>query len=161
MKISQSKHADHVAEICRTFLDTYKTLQDASPKNMYRQNRKDALIAATDLCIAYNIPLLYIKVILGLTKLKRERQLEAKLRKEQKMIYDTSKIENITVGGIDYSDYPDFSDAFIEAADYEGIEMTSEEIDYFTRQHPDFVAEKIHEITTEMFTDYEPAEDGR
>lgn len=39
------------------------------------------------------------------------------------------KIENIVIDGIDHKDYPDYCDAFIESADYEGRELTDEELD--------------------------------
>ena len=42
---------------------------------------------------------------------------------------DYSKIDNIEVDGIDYADYPDFCDAYIASADYDGREMTNEELD--------------------------------
>jgi hypothetical protein len=43
--------------------------------------------------------------------------------------FDYKKIDNIQIEGIDYSDYPDFCDAFISGADYNGVPMTDEEID--------------------------------
>ncbi len=42
---------------------------------------------------------------------------------------DYSKIDNIDIDGIDYKDYPDFCDAFICSADYDGKPMTSEQLD--------------------------------
>tara|TARA_R100000951_G_scaffold114965_1_gene121559 strand:+ start:3707 stop:3892 length:186 start_codon:yes stop_codon:yes gene_type:complete len=42
---------------------------------------------------------------------------------------DYKKIENIEVDGIDTKDYPDFCDAFIASADYDGKEMTEEQLD--------------------------------
>jgi hypothetical protein len=42
---------------------------------------------------------------------------------------DYDKIENIQFDGIDHRDYPDYCDAFIISADYEGREMTEEELD--------------------------------
>ena len=42
---------------------------------------------------------------------------------------DYSKIDNIEVDGIDYADYPDFCDAYIASAYYDGREMTDEELD--------------------------------
>ncbi len=42
---------------------------------------------------------------------------------------DYSKIDNIDIDGIDYNDYPDFCDAFICSADYDGKPMTSEQLD--------------------------------
>ena len=41
---------------------------------------------------------------------------------------DYSKIDNVEVDGIDYADYPDFCDAYIASADYDGREMTDEEL---------------------------------
>ncbi len=41
---------------------------------------------------------------------------------------DYSKITNISVQGIDYSDYPDFSDSYIDSAEYDGLEMTEEQL---------------------------------
>ena len=42
---------------------------------------------------------------------------------------DYKKIDNIEVDGIDTKDYPDFCDAFIVSADYDGIPMTEEQLD--------------------------------
>lgn len=41
---------------------------------------------------------------------------------------DYSKISNVEVDGIDMSDYPDFCDSFISYAEYDGIEMTEEQL---------------------------------
>jgi len=43
------------------------------------------------------------------------------------MNYDL--IDNIEVDGIDTNDYPDFCDAFIVSADYNGVEMTDEQLE--------------------------------
>ena len=51
---------------------------------------------------------------------------------------DYSKIDNIEVDGIDYADYPDFCDAYIASADYDGREMTDEELDVLNDES-DFV----------------------
>lgn len=48
---------------------------------------------------------------------------------EGKMKLDYSKIDDIDLDGIDHNDYPDFCDAFICAATYNGREMTDEELD--------------------------------
>lgn len=42
---------------------------------------------------------------------------------------DYTKISNVFVAGIDMEDYGDFCDAYIESADYNGREMTEEELD--------------------------------
>ena len=42
---------------------------------------------------------------------------------------DYKKIDNIEMDGIDTKDYPDFCDAFISSADYDGVPMTEEQLD--------------------------------
>ena len=42
---------------------------------------------------------------------------------------DYKLIDNIDIDGIDYSDYPDFCDAFICAADYDGKPMNQDQLD--------------------------------
>lgn len=42
---------------------------------------------------------------------------------------DYTKISNVFVAGIDMEDYGDFCDAYIESADYNGREMTEEELE--------------------------------
>ena len=42
---------------------------------------------------------------------------------------DYKKIDNIEMDGIDTRDYPDFCDAYIASADYDGIEMTESQLD--------------------------------
>ena len=42
---------------------------------------------------------------------------------------DYSKISDIEVEGIDMNDYPDFCDAYIASALYDGRAMTDEELD--------------------------------
>ena len=42
---------------------------------------------------------------------------------------DYSQIDNVEVDGIDESDYPDFTDAYISSADYNGKPMTDEQLD--------------------------------
>ena len=46
---------------------------------------------------------------------------------EKKMDY--KKIDNIEIDGIEPKDYPDFSNAYIVSADYDGIPMTDEQLD--------------------------------
>jgi hypothetical protein len=58
----------------------------------------------------------------------------------EKMNY--SKIDAVEVGGIDTADYPDFTDAFIEYAEYDGVEMTEEMLDVLT-QDSEFVYEQV------------------
>ena len=42
---------------------------------------------------------------------------------------DYKKIDNIEIDGIDTKDYPDFCDAYIVSADYDGVPMTDEQLD--------------------------------
>ena len=59
-----------------------------------------------------------------------------------KIKLDLNKIDNIEFA-IGMADYPDLCDSYIESADYNGIEMTDEELDYLHDNHSDWVAEKI------------------
>ena len=45
------------------------------------------------------------------------------------MKMDYKKIDNIEVDGIEPKDYPDFSNAYIVSADYDGVPMTDEQLD--------------------------------
>ena len=45
------------------------------------------------------------------------------------MKIDYSKIEVIDIDGIDHGDYPDYVDAYISEAEYDGKPMTDEMID--------------------------------
>ena len=42
---------------------------------------------------------------------------------------DYSLIDNIEFDGIDHGDYPDYCDAYIVYAEYDGREMTDEELE--------------------------------
>tara|TARA_B110000967_G_scaffold1009_1_gene1053 strand:+ start:178 stop:363 length:186 start_codon:yes stop_codon:yes gene_type:complete len=42
---------------------------------------------------------------------------------------DYKKIYNIEIDGIDTKDYPDFCDAYISSADYDGVPMNDEQLD--------------------------------
>jgi len=42
---------------------------------------------------------------------------------------DYKKIDNIEIDGIDTKDYPDFCDAYIVSADYDGVPMNDEQLD--------------------------------
>ena len=68
--------------------------------------------------------------------------LEVKGQKIDKPI-DVKKIDNIVWGGIDHKDWPDFSDAYIEAANYEGRPMTDEELDRLNDYYSDWVHFKL------------------
>ena len=51
-------------------------------------------------------------------------------------------IDNIEIEGIDTKDYPDFCDAFISSADYDGEPMNDEQIDELN-EDGDFLYESI------------------
>jgi hypothetical protein len=38
-------------------------------------------------------------------------------------------IDNVDIGGLDWNDYPDFCDAYIESCDINGEEATDEQLD--------------------------------
>jgi len=42
-------------------------------------------------------------------------------------------IDNIVFDGMDWADYPDFSDMYIESADYDGIPMDGDQLDELNR----------------------------
>lgn len=54
----------------------------------------------------------------------------------------TSKIENIVIEGLDWSDYPKFCDAYIAEAEFEGRQLTDLELDALN-EDLDFVQECI------------------
>jgi len=56
---------------------------------------------------------------------------------------DITKIDNIDFEGIDYKDAPDFCDAFISSADYNGLEMTDEQLEAIN-EDSDFVHEELY-----------------
>jgi hypothetical protein len=47
----------------------------------------------------------------------------------ERIVLDYSQIENVEVDGIDTKDYPDFVDAYIASATYQGRDMTDDELD--------------------------------
>mgnify|MGYP000518658676 FL=1 len=55
---------------------------------------------------------------------------------------DYKKIDNIEIDGIDTKDYPDFCDAYISSADYDGVPMTDEQLDELN-EDGDYVYEHI------------------
>lgn len=44
-------------------------------------------------------------------------------------------IEDLEFDGIEYSDYPDFCDAYVCSASYDGREMTDDELDALNADH--------------------------
>ena len=58
------------------------------------------------------------------------------------MKLDYEKIDNIEMDNIYTWDYPDFCDAFIDSADYNGKEMTNEQLEEINN-NSDFVYECV------------------
>jgi hypothetical protein len=61
------------------------------------------------------------------------------------MELNKSKISNVKFDGIDYEDAPDFCDAYIVSAEYDGEEMTDEQIDLLN-EDIDYVYEILMNI---------------
>jgi hypothetical protein len=59
------------------------------------------------------------------------------------MTFDLSLIDNIELEDVNTRDYPDFSDAFISYAEYDGREMTDEELDVLNDQYSEFVYDQV------------------
>ena len=60
------------------------------------------------------------------------------------MNIDFSKIDNIVIGDIDWKDYPDFCDAYVEECDIDGVPATEEQLDMIN-DNLEFVHEKTLE----------------
>lgn len=56
---------------------------------------------------------------------------------------DLKKVSNIEFGGIDHTDHPDYSDAAVISADYDGKKMNDEQVDILNDRYPDFVYDKL------------------
>lgn len=59
------------------------------------------------------------------------------------MNIDYKKITNVEIEDVFRFDYPDFCDAFITAADYDGKPMSEEMIDYLNENDDGFIGETI------------------
>ena len=59
---------------------------------------------------------------------KQNEKLLENMKKLDKVM-DYKLIDNIEIDGIDTKDYPDFCDAYIVSADYDGKPMTDEQLD--------------------------------
>jgi len=69
-------------------------------------------------------------------------------RKAPTIELDITKIDDLDFDGIEGSDYPDFSNAFISSADYEEApgkfrKLTDDEIDWVMDNHGDWFYEKL------------------
>jgi len=58
------------------------------------------------------------------------------------MELDYELVSNVSLGGMDYRDAPDFADSFIESADYKGEQMTTDQLDELNEDR-DYVYECI------------------
>ena len=63
--------------------------------------------------------------------------------------FNINLVSNIQVEGIDFNDYPDFCDAFIAGADYNGVEMTEQEVIQFEEDYPDYCYEAIAQASVQ------------
>ena len=61
------------------------------------------------------------------------------------MKIDFKKVEVIEVDGINHYDYPDYVDAYISEADYNGKPMSDKMLDEINDNHPDFVYKQVWE----------------
>ena len=59
------------------------------------------------------------------------------------LTWDYSKITNIVFDGVNKSDYPDYSDAFICSAEYEGKPLTESQLDMLNED-----SELVYELLT-------------
>ena len=57
--------------------------------------------------------------------------------------FNLDLVENVEIDGIDFADYPDFCDAFISSADYDGKPMTEEQIADLEEAYPDWLYDQI------------------
>ena len=55
-----------------------------------------------------------------------------------------SELEIVEIGGIDTNDYPDFVDAYIESAVYDGEFLSEQQLEW-VNQHREFVVERVIE----------------
>ena len=58
---------------------------------------------------------------------------------------DYKKITDVVLDGINFEDYPDFCDAYIVSADYDGEPMSDDQIDKLN-EDSDFVYTKVEEF---------------
>tara|TARA_R100000781_G_scaffold19442_1_gene14933 strand:+ start:216 stop:410 length:195 start_codon:yes stop_codon:yes gene_type:complete len=61
------------------------------------------------------------------------------------MKIDFKKVEVIEIDNIKHWDYPDYCDAYISEADYNGKPMSDKMLDEINDNYPDFVYEQVME----------------
>ena len=62
------------------------------------------------------------------------------------MKIDFKKVEVLEVSDINHYDYPEYCDAYISEANYNGNPMNDDMLDEINDNHPDFVYEKVWEF---------------
>ena len=62
------------------------------------------------------------------------------------MKIDLKKVEVLEIDGINHYDYPDYCDAYISEANYNGKPMSNKMLDEINDNHPDFVYEQTWEF---------------
>jgi hypothetical protein len=67
------------------------------------------------------------KMKIEISNIKGVDKIISEILEKEKIDY--KKIDNIEIDGIDTKDYPDFCDAYISSADYDGKPMTDEQLD--------------------------------
>jgi len=60
------------------------------------------------------------------------------------MTLDYSKIENVDLDGVNINDYPDFCDAYVASATYDGRDMTDDELDEIN-ENSEYIRELVME----------------
>ena len=61
------------------------------------------------------------------------------------MKFNLKLIDNISIEGVDWKDHPDYVDAFVGSADYDGVPMTPEQLDALNDNYFEWVHEKVLE----------------
>ena len=59
------------------------------------------------------------------------------------MKIDFKKVEVLEVSNINHYDYPEYSDAYISEANYNGNPMNDDMLDEINDNHPDFVYQQV------------------
>ena len=60
---------------------------------------------------------------------------------------DTGKIDNVELDGVDMKDYPEFADAFIVSADYDGVPMTEEQLEEINEDYEFLYKQIVNHLT--------------
>ena len=72
-----------------------------------------------------------------------EKMLHRHLDSEEEL--DLGKIDNVVIEGVDHKDAPNYSDAFVVSADYNGVEMTEDQLTDLLDNYSDFVHDMVLE----------------